>query len=172
MKTLIITATLILTSLCSWAQKLGYEDVQIGSNIDSIYYLNKYQIVKGDKETEFFIKGADLKICAMDVAYLKGEIDSNRTIINLSVFTKEKLYANYRQYDDDFFRTLFSIKNTVGAASWDNLNKPDGTRTFGWRFRDTNTVLFMSVKEISSFATDFKVNYSFFWEKYKENKMW
>lgn len=170
MKNLLSSLFFLFISTLAFAQKNGYKNICIGVYIDSL--TKNYRIINSNTKNLFFIIPDSEKICGLKIEHIEIKVEKGY-INEVSVFTKKINFNNYDEFWSQFKQTLNSVISTVGKSNFESSDR--NFISFGWGFKEFNTVLVFRSDAVNSFDTNFKRSYLFIWAKNDENdngKMW
>jgi hypothetical protein len=174
---MLLVLTLLGVSYVSFAQKNGYKEVLIGSNIENVIAQTNYRFsISNKSKYDYYAEIDSALICNLPIDHLKITVDDKKNITEVYVYTTRDTLPDYNAFSDRLKRVLYTIKDTLGAAVYSNISTGETQLLTVWQFKDTNTTLSVRVNDVSTFAKDIQEAYLFIWQADKSaekaSKMW
>jgi hypothetical protein len=167
---ILIIISLLLSSFL-YAQKKGYEEIQIGVSLDSIKKLHHYKISEDlTANNTYVVAGDSLRIFLTDIERLEILVSDKNIIKRVTAYTKKKFFSDYNDWLSDLKFILLVINGDVNKLNSSAVaRESEKNFVLAWTFVNTKTAILLSAAKVNRDATNFVCNYEITWVEDTQN---
>ncbi|RYU91240.1 hypothetical protein EWM62_04680 [Mucilaginibacter terrigena] len=164
MKRILLILIAALSTSCLYAQKSGFDEIQINGKFSEIKLLTKYNISKDTCKYCWIVKSDSMKIFLTDIDRLEIKVNKNDTIKVITAFSKPMRFRYYKSWSNkltDLFNYINVDLRKKGSGYYSHV--PQYKVMQVWIIKEEKTAMFFETIKPDFLFKDFVGTYVFWW---------